>query len=206
MARDYKNSGRASAKSKNAKSGPSGMLMLMIGLFSGLVIGVVIGLGVVATRTYVELRQQIADDLTAASAPIGHPAAAAGASADTGPRFEFYKILPEMEVVVPEEEARKLSTPAPAASKPAVAQKPAASSGRYLLQVASFQNHKDADRLKAQLALLGIEAGIQTVEIKGGQTWHRVRAGPYNDNAELSNVRDRLKANGIQAVLLKLSG
>lgn len=202
MARDYKNSGRAPAK--KGKSGPSGMLMLMIGLFAGLIIGVVAGLGVVATRTYVELRQALAQEM-AANAGLGSRTGSSGkgASAESRPRFEFYKILPEMEVVVPEEEARKLESPA--ASTPATAATPTPAE-RYLLQVASFQRHEDADRLKAQLALLGVEANIQTVEIKGGQTWHRVRVGPFSNNRELSSVRERLQANGIQAVLLKLNG
>jgi cell division protein FtsN len=197
MAKDYKHSGRAPAKKR---SGPSGGLMLTIGLFAGLIIGVVIGLGVVATRTYVEIRQQLEQDLTASA----HPQARGderGPSADNRPRFEFYKILPEMEVVVPDEEARQLTAPKP--SKPAVT---AAAKERYLLQVASFQNHSDADRLKAQLALLGVEAAIQTVEIKGGETWHRVRVGPFNDQDTLASTRERLQSNGIESILLKLSG
>ena len=69
----------------------------------------------------------------------------------------------------------------------------------------SSQRHADADRLKAQLALLGLEASIQTVEIRGGQTWHRVRVGPFTDRNEIATVRERLQANGIEAVLLKLN-
>lgn len=201
MAKDYKHSGRAPAKKK---SGPSGGLMLTIGLFAGLIIGVVIGLGVVATRTYVEIRQQLARDLAASAHPQAR-SAERGPSAENRPRFEFYKILPEMEVVVPDEEARKLTAPKP--SKPAATTATATvSKERYLLQVASFQNHADADRLKAQLALLGVEAGIQTVEIKGGETWHRVRVGPFSDQASLTSTRERLQSNGIKSILLKLSG
>ncbi len=46
---------------------------------------------------------------------------------------------------------------------------------------------------------------IQTVEIRGGQTWHRVRVGPFTDRSEIASVRERLQANGIEAVLLKLN-
>lgn len=206
MARDYKNSGRGRASAKK-RSGSSPALMLMVGLLSGLVIGVVVGLSVVATRTYVELRQELGRQM-AVRAEGGPSVADEGTGKADRPRFEFYRILPEMEVVVPEDEARSLAAPSPPPAQPAApAQPPAPTApGRYLLQVASFQNHGDADRLKAQLALLGVQANIQTVEIRGGQTWHRVRVGPFSDNNELGSVRKRLQANGIESVLLKLSG
>jgi cell division protein FtsN len=204
MGRDYKNSGRSRAAAKprpKQKPGTPGPVWFLAGLALGLG-------GALAVHLY---HAQLAPKLTAPIASTPPPAASDSkpAASDNRPRFEFYKILPEMEVVVPEEEERALTakpTPRPpSATPPATASKPEPTKDRYLLQVASFQGYADADRLKAQLALLGLQANIQTVEIHGGQTWHRVRVGPFSDRDEIASVRQRLKSNGIDAVLLKLS-
>lgn len=197
MAKDYKNSGRAAAKRKPAPGTPAPAWFL-----AGLALG--LGAAVAVHLYHVEFAPRM-------TAPVAASTPAPAQETKTPPaddrlRFEFYRILPEMEVVVPEEEERALTArppQQPATRAPAPA--PAASKDRYLLQVASFQRHADADRLKAQLALLGLEASIQTVEIRGGQTWHRVRVGPFTDRNEIATVRERLQANGIEAVLLKLN-
>ncbi len=122
------------------------------------------------------------------------------ATADGGgtPRFEFYTLLPEKEIAIPDTELDRPAARATAA--------PSAADGgaRYLLQVGSFRKLEDADRLKARLAFLGLEAGIQTVSIDGTETWHRVRVGPYSGRAELDEARSRLKENRFDALLLKL--
>jgi cell division protein FtsN len=56
--------------------------------------------------------------------------------------------------------------------------------------------------LKANLALLGVEADIQTVTVDNN-IWHRVRVGPYADLVELNRVRERLTRNQIDTVLLR---
>ena len=204
MARDYKNSGRARAATQpKHKQGTPAPAWFLAGLALGLG-------GAVAVHLYhVEFAPRLSPAV--ATTPTPPPAAtdSKAPTADNRPRFEFYKILPEMEVVVREEKegAWPAQPPRPPASTtaPAPAPQPEPIKGRYLLQVASFPRHADADRLKAQLALLGLQATIQTVEIHGGQTWHRVRVGPFSDRGEIASVRQRLQANGIEAVLLKLS-
>jgi cell division protein FtsN len=111
------------------------------------------------------------------------------------PRFDFYTALPEMEVVVPEEEIT-------GTRKEGVRQveKP----GTYLLQAGSFRTYEQADRLKAQLALLGLETGIQSVSIEERETWHRVRVGPFRDLNELHKVRVRLKSQNVDAILIRV--
>ena len=116
-------------------------------------------------------------------------------SKKTGPRFDFYHILPELEVTVPDDELAK-------AEKREKAKQPTA---RYLLQAGSFREYKEADRLKASLALLGLEARIQTVTINKKDTWHRVRVGPYDSARALSKARRRLQDNGIQPIVLKIT-
>lgn len=131
------------------------------------------------------------------------------------PRFDFYTILPEMEVVVPEPEPspEPEPEPEPARVEPAVSSAPpAANTPRqrisvkgevYMLQMGSFRNYADADRMKASLALVGIEAEIQRVRINGGDTFHRVRSGPYSQE-QVNRLRGRLKQNKISSLVIKL--
>lgn len=128
---------------------------------------------------------------------------AGGRKPDSGPeqppsRFEFYSILPEREVLVPEQEAG----PEVPAGKAAPAKKP----GRYMLQAGSFRRYADADRRRARLALLGIESRIQVVKTAEGDTWHRVRIGPFDSLRELDVVRRRLNENDIDTLLVRIKG
>lgn len=113
------------------------------------------------------------------------------------PRFDFYNLLPEMEVVVPEQEIQ--GTPTREGVKRV--EQP----GTYLLQAGSFPSHERADRLRARLALLGLETRIQTVSVDGNRTWHRVRVGPYKNLSDLNEARALLKKNGIDAILIRLT-
>jgi cell division protein FtsN len=121
------------------------------------------------------------------------------------PRFDFYTILPEMEVVVPEPEPepeRELPV-TPPSSVARVKQQPSGKKEVYMLQMGSFHSYSDADRLKANLALVGIEAEIQRVRINGGDTFHRVRSGPY-ERDQVNRLRGRLKQNKINSLVIKL--
>lgn len=121
--------------------------------------------------------------------------AKAPAAADGKPRFEFYKILPGDEVVSDQQ------------FKQATAQPPAARArNAYFLQAGAFQNAADADRMKAELALLGVEARVQTTTLPDKGIWHRVRVGPFSATEELNRARETLKQNGIDASLIKVGG
>lgn len=110
-------------------------------------------------------------------------------------RFDFYTILPEMEIAVPDDELSvSANKSAPALAKP----------GTYILQAGSFKTLQQADRMKARLALLGLEANIESVTINNKESWHRVRIGPYSNLDDLNRARSRLKQNNIDALLLKL--
>lgn len=111
------------------------------------------------------------------------------------PRFEFYTMLPEMEISVSDIEV--------APARPA--REEARDDGEFLLQVASFRQLPEADRLKAQLALLGMEAHIQSVAIDGKDTWHRVRTGPYSTLRDLEKTRNRLREEGLRPIALKVT-
>ena len=103
-------------------------------------------------------------------------------------KLDFYQVLPEMEVAVEEAE---VVAGAPVVERSELA---APVDGPFVIQVASFRQLTDADRVKASLALIGLEGQIQTVSIEG-QTWHRVRLGPFNELIGLNDVRSRLYEN-----------
>lgn len=108
------------------------------------------------------------------------------------PSFDFYYILPELEVAVPEQEIAAKS------------QKPNAADEKveYILQAGSFREHGQADQLKAKLALQGLDANIQSVQINQ-DTWYRVRIGPITNIATLNSTLKRLKENNISAIVVK---
>ncbi len=112
------------------------------------------------------------------------------------PRFEFYTMLPEMEVAVPEHELTGGST--------AASRNPEDDNVTYVLQAGSFRQLAQADRLKAELALIGMPAKIQTVSIEGGSKWHRVRVGPFTNLQALNEARSELQSNGLKVMVLKV--
>lgn len=107
-------------------------------------------------------------------------------------RFDFYKILPGGEEQIPEKQLKQI----PPVS---LAQKEA-----YFLQIGSYQNMLDADNQKAKLALLGIEAFVQTADIPSKGIWYRVRLGPYANLDEISRMRETLSQSRIEASLIKV--
>lgn len=114
------------------------------------------------------------------------------------PRYDFYSVLPEIEVVIPDAElsAQSKKPPQPAAPGPVA---------RMFLQVGSFGNSGDAEALKARMALLGVQAQVTPVKIND-RTWHRVRVGPYNDARSLETAKKDLAAANIEAIALRETG
>jgi cell division protein FtsN len=115
---------------------------------------------------------------------------------DTAAKFDFYSILPSMEVIIPEREIAVQDKDVPKQPGPK-------SKTPYILQAGSFKDPQQADRLKAGLALMGIESAIETVTIKDSGVWHRVRVGPFTNMREITRVRSRMRANKIEPILLR---
>jgi len=111
------------------------------------------------------------------------------------PKFNFYTILPELEILIPESETR----PPEIKNKENTDTK----SKQYMLQVGSFQNINDAEKLKANLAFLGLAANIQHVTVNK-QAWHRVRTGPYQNKQQLFKNQKLLKQNNIPTISMEL--
>lgn len=110
--------------------------------------------------------------------------------------YDFYKVLPEFEVKVPAERKAAPVTAPPPRPAPGV---------HYLLQVGSFRRAQDADARKAELALLGLVSSVHTVTDGAKGSWHRVRLGPYREMEQINRLRERLRENGIESLVIKES-
>jgi len=118
------------------------------------------------------------------------------------PRFEFYTILSELEVFVPEPEIKETNKTESIESKNNSLSNNS-SAKKYLLQAGSFKSNADAERLKATLGLLGVQSSIQSVSINN-DSWHRVRIGPFSNPNHLRETLSTLKQNNIHAMTMEL--
>lgn len=183
-------------------------------LLVGILVGMVIGVGMAAGLAWYIMKSPspfMQKEPVAARPPIAatkptesagasnaQPAAAASGVGDTKPRFEFYKVLTDKPDTTKPADKSKLTKPQSAQPQTAES-KPVAANEPQFLQAASFSNADDAEKLKAKLALLGIEASTQTVTIPDKGVWHRVRLGPYKNADEMNRARALLKQNGVDA-------
>lgn len=117
-----------------------------------------------------------------------------GQTSERDERYEFFTVLPEIEVVVPNGEIEQRARENP--EQPAT---PAG--GSYLIQAGSFRSAADAEALKARLAMLGMVARIQSVTVNG-ESWHRVRLGPYDTARAADSARRQLTENGFESIVL----
>lgn len=118
------------------------------------------------------------------------------------PTFDFYTLLPEMEVVVdtPKQVDKKAIVTSP--PQTGTTDKPK-NKVSYILQVGSFKNAEDADSFRARLALLGIESKVQKVTIDNKDTWHRVQLGPVSGRDVADKLQRQLKQNNIDSLLMR---
>lgn len=113
------------------------------------------------------------------------------------PRFDFYKILPGNADAVPDAKAEKK----PADNK-ARNEKEGLLAEPLYLQTGSYQNASDADNQKARLAMMGAEATIHQVMLQD-KVWYRVRLGPFRKMDEVTSMRADLAKQGIEANVVK---
>lgn len=202
MARDYartrggKKKGRQRSRPaarRRRKTGTPGWVWLLCGVCLGLA---------AAAGIYVFGRAGGAPGLTASTdggEPAGEQATAekTEGKGDKEPRFAFYEMLPNYEVVIPEEEYQE-DGGGHASTSPKVREP-----GRYRIQAGSFSNYADADRRKAELALLGLESEIEGVTLEDGRTVYRVRSAPIEELERLNAILKRLRDNGIDTLVMR---
>lgn len=125
--------------------------------------------------------------------------------------YDFYSVLPEMEVVIPdaelsakaraEQQREQASTPATTPATPPLQQ----AGGHYVLLAGSYTDPRAADEAKAKLALLGIVAQVQSITING-KVWNRVMVGPYANASDTEATKKILADNAIKAIPMKQAG
>lgn len=184
--------------------------------------GIFIGLGAAVALMFRGYLPEFTDHTPEIDQPAASTSSTAlindkgNAKAPEKPRYDFFTVLPEMEVVVPEQELQRkaASIVAPAASVsnndmvPSTSStastdpKTAAGVDRYVLQVGSFQNSSEAEQMKAQLAMLGFTASVQTVTVDG-KSWHRIRVGPFEGARQADEMRRMLVDNQYQPLVMK---
>ncbi len=117
-------------------------------------------------------------------------------------KFDFYTLLPEREVIVPNDREAIKTAEKP---KTAIGQQQnsaPAEAEQLFLQAGSFRSEQEADRRRAQLKALGLDAKVEEVTANT-DTWYRVQAGPFTSREQLSKAREQLKAAGIESLLLR---
>lgn len=186
------------------KSGSTPSTSILPGIIIGVTVGLIIAgglawymlkspsaksLGTVTQSEQLAIEKSSPEKMDAVSAPAG-----ATGTKENKPRFEFYKVLTD-----------KAASPVPkivpkATNKPVVSD---LSTELYYLQIGSFSNAEDADKLKAKLALMGMEAAVQVATIPDKGVWHRVRLGPYMGQSEANQAREALKLNGVEGTPMR---
>jgi cell division protein FtsN len=193
MSRDYKSSG---SSSKPKKGGNSLLTGVLIGIFVGLAVALAVALAINFSPSPFKSATppQPLPQVNPAPPKNGEKALPATPpapnNAETKPRFDFYKILPGIEEPVTENDLKQSQSNG--------------NKDQYYLQAGAFQSEAEADNLKAKLALMGVEASIQTATLPDKGVWHRVRVGPFTNVDELNKARTTLAQNGIQSSLVKV--
>lgn len=193
---------KAGARRRSRKKGSSG-----IPAWFWLLGGILIGLG---TAVFLMFKGYLPDiqqhaPATSDKAPGASEAALleddAGDNKPEKPRYDFFTVLPEMEVVIPDQELEQKAKQVPEAKPNSTV---TGKQDSYILQAGSFKNASDAEQRKARLAMMGAMASVQSVTVNG-QTWHRVRIGPVNGARKADEMRRMLSDNRIDTLVMKVN-
>jgi cell division protein FtsN len=207
--------------SKSDKSGGSGKSgSLVAGVLLGMVLGLAVAGGVAwylvkknpmsfENKEHHEAPKPQPENIPApvsasSPAPVSASApVAASAVGATKQHFEFYKVLTDKPDAATQKNSDKSVAPAKeahtthAAHQEKTTQAVASPKEIFYVQAGSFPNEDDAEKLKAKLAMLGLEAGLQTAVIPDRGIYHRVRLGPFTSNTEVNKTLELLKQNGV---------
>ena len=210
---------RATRATRSAKPAPSSWLVFLSGVITGTLGSFLVYLATLAPHP-------LAPASTASTEQVAEPAPAKAADPAGKPQFDFYTILPESEVIVGEHPPANTAKAAPGAARKDEAAKAAPTSAQattdtantaaveppkskppeateapsLVLQAGSFRHLAEADHRRASIILLGYPARVETVNVRGGETWYRVQVGPFADTRALSEARGALHEQGIESV------
>ena len=229
MAKDYKD---APAPRESRLAHPL-LLGMIIGLLLGIVISLAVALWLNRLNNpFLEKGKQV-EPVAKFSPPQGAPPAEAAKAAEQAakgklppektekaaekpaekakpserPRFEFYQILPGEKAAGEKEAAPAQTAPRPpstAGAKQGTPATPKQYSGEtYWLQAGAFTEEREADNLKARIALTGLEAAVRPVNVPDKGTLYRVRLGPYQSLDDANRIKNALSQNGVGAAIIR---
>lgn len=117
------------------------------------------------------------------------------------PSYDFYTLLPESEgtTLKGHTEPSAPAKPEPTPEKPVVTQP----KQQYFLQAGSFRQRAEADRVRAQIILMGLDVRTEDAKLANGETWHRVQVGPFADRNQLGQAQKTLAGNGFDNLLMQ---
>ncbi len=191
---------KKASRRRGAKRKTSGGIPAWFWLLGGILIGLGTAVALMLKGYLPELKQHM-PSVDGKSSGTDESALIEGDSSDAvspkKPRYDFFTVLPEMEVVVPEQELSRKAEPEHGNTS-------SRSQDSYILQVGSFRHAADAEQMKAQLALLGSVASVQTVTVNS-ETWHRVRIGPFIGARKADEMRRMLSDNRIDTLVMKVN-
>lgn len=187
MARDFK-----SRRSRHG--GFSGWLGLILGLGVGLAIAGIVYIRDHRAEAPIARTAKADKKKSRSNEPVDADAGEAASTDEPAKSYDFYDMLPKFEVVVPEKDkdVRPDTRPVPETRR-----------GTYVLQAGSYKSFADADRVRAQLALQGIESKVQKVSVDN-DTWHRIRIGPISRLDELNRMRQVLRKADVDVLVIRV--
>lgn len=201
MARDYAKRPNKKRKSGGkSKKGTGGAVWLLMGVVIGLSLAIV---GYVKFEGRLKAPAALVSVLSEPKAQQQKPPAAL---AQAKPKFEFYSLLPKMEVEVAHPD--NPPTPSLAGTKPSLGttttiDAPALQKARFRLQLASFKQFSDADSLKAKLTLEGFKLEIAAITLPSGEIWYRVRTPVLSDRNTALNLQKKLQKQSVASIVVK---
>lgn len=182
--------GASRAKSKPSRRAPT-WLIAVFGIMAGLFIAFLFQLE--PGRTTVKRD----------ASPPATPAKQVPAKPKSqSPNYDFYTLLPESEVAVPKGRVDE-PAPEPKAELTKEQATPAQSSTRYYLQAGSFRQRAEADKVRAQIILMGLDVRLEDAKLANGEVWHRVQVGPFADRNKLNHAQKTLAGNGFDNLLMQ---
>ena len=104
--------------------------------------------------------------------------------------YTFYSRLKDFEVVVNQEAAYN-------------SDRSADENYIYLIQAGSFKTQAQAERLRVELTLLGLEPKINSAKNASGNLWYRVRLGPFTTRGGMTAARSTIISNNLEAMVMK---
>lgn len=113
------------------------------------------------------------------------------------PRFDFYTILPELEVVIPEHEIKTRIREEQIGTLK--------KNGKYIMQAGSFRDFLEAKRFHNKLTAMGIKSHIERAKVEN-VIWNRIKMGPFFGLSAVMVIKTRLRNNGIDSLVLEFKG